>query len=264
MGMLCFPQLLTGAVSSFPVVRSQRRRVVSLTLPGGDRWRVVDERAGLRELEVHFSYLSEGERRALEEFFEACEGRLRTFVFLEPGKNLLRQSVDLLADAWRREARLAVTGGLLDPFGGTGAFRVVNLGQVVSGLWQELPVPGTYVYCFAVYVRSGRGQMRAWTERAETGQVITGGPAWQRVSLPVSLGDASDPVRFGLFLQPGEALEVFGPQVEAQIQCSEYQPTFDESGLHLEARFDDDRLVLVADGPGLYSGSVRIVSRARV
>jgi hypothetical protein len=49
-------------------------------------------------------------------------------------------------------------------------------------------------------------------------------------------------------------------QVEAQLAPSAYRKTTSRSGVHQKARFDNDVLTLVSDGPEQHSCKVRIVA----
>jgi hypothetical protein len=67
-------------------------------------------------------------------------------------------------------------------------------------------------------------------------------------------------VTFGIRLNPASAVEVYGMQVEAQLAPSAYRKTMSRSGVHQAARFDNDVLTMVSDGPEQHSCKVRIVA----
>jgi hypothetical protein len=67
-------------------------------------------------------------------------------------------------------------------------------------------------------------------------------------------------VQFTIAVQAGGAIEVYGPQAEAQIAPSEYKRNRGRGGWYPRARFDNDELNLEAEAPGLYGCEVAIVS----
>ena len=52
--------------------------------------------------------LSDQEWQDIEDLFTEVEGRLQSFLFLEPGANLLSWSEQLSNPAWNKDAGLAV------------------------------------------------------------------------------------------------------------------------------------------------------------
>jgi hypothetical protein len=81
---------------------------------------------------------------------------------------------------------------------------------------------------------------------------------WRQVWVSGVSGTA--PVRFNVAAEPGGAIEVYGPQVEAQIAPSEYKRNRGRGGWYPRARFDCDELNIEAEGPGLYACEAAIVS----
>src|SRR5215469_3285844 len=128
--MLAFPQLNSGALvqtSSFR--RTSETRTEANRLADGSEVRGPDYNAAEAIWEVALSELSDGELTSISTLFDAVEGRVGTFTFLDPAGNLLQWSEDLSRNCWQKGAMLQLLPSIADPFGGTGAVRVTNAGQ---------------------------------------------------------------------------------------------------------------------------------------
>lgn len=257
--MLCFPQISTGAVAQYPLKKRVMRRRVLNEMPGGAVVRGSDPDSMIYEWELRYSGLSDAERAAFESFFEAVEGRLGTFVFLDPMGNLLRWSGDLSRDVWTADGMLQVADGISGPNGEAGASRLTNTGQSMQGIGQVAPAPASLRYVLSCYVRSEGGC---------AGELSMGGvlaqfearAKWQRVICTGTPG-AGDEFRCGLSIEGGGVVEVYGLQLEAQPMPSPYKPTAQVSGIHA-ARLGDDRVVFTAHGRDDHSLTLRVISRA--
>lgn len=263
--MLCFPQLTTGAAGQFPIKRRAVRRTVVNSALDGRMVKLADARASSVEWELGLTGLTSEEWGALASLFEAVEGRLGSFTFLDPMDNLLKWSEELSQAAWMKDAGLALTGGIADPLRTTRATRITNSGGVAQAVRQELAAPGEYQYCLSVWARSSEAG-EAWLLRSSASGPVkknfrTWG-AWSRLVYATKVEDPSETVSFGLELGAGQTVEVFGFQVEAQRGASKYKKTFSRAGVYEEAFFQDDVLNLTSEGPGEHSGVVRV--RAKV
>src|SRR5262249_28067481 len=90
--MACFPQLLTGASSQYPIrKRSAYRTIRNLCLDGREI-KLTDPAASAIDWTLTFEELIDDEISALRDFFGSVEGRLGTFTFLDPTDNLLAWS----------------------------------------------------------------------------------------------------------------------------------------------------------------------------
>lgn len=260
--MLTFPQLASGAGAQYPLTRSRSRRTVRNVLPDGSDVKFTDEGAGAARWDVNLRELSDAEVQAVVNLFTACEGRLRTFTFVDPGANLLAASSDVTNAVWHKDPLLQVTAGIADPTGGTRAFGLVNAGQAPQSLRQTLAAPGSFQYCFSLYARSAGAAAIRLIRSSATANQATGfalGGNWQRISSSGALGGSDPSVTFAIELVAGAAVEVFGLQVEAQVSPSAYMET-GPSGLYSRARFDMDTLTAVALAPGRSDLIVKIVS----
>jgi len=152
--MLYFPQLESGATSQFPGGKQLVERTVINELESGDTLKLGDPDEARVEWVLKYEDLTDGEVAAIATLFEACEGRLQTFVFLDPHDNLLDFSEDPGAEIWRKDPMIEIAYGAADPLGTHRAVRITNLGQAPQRLDQTLPAPEGLQYCLSFYARS--------------------------------------------------------------------------------------------------------------
>jgi hypothetical protein len=258
--MLFFPQLLTGAVSQFPGSKRIVRRTILNETADGSRVKLGDAAAGKLEWALELKGLADTEWDAIEELFEATEGRLGSFTFLDPFGNLLSWSEDLNAAVWQKTG-VGVVNGREDPLGGYGASLVTNGAAGQGRVSQSLAAPGRYTYCLSVYARSSGPcavALFASTQSASAERVFGIGPAWRRLEYGVDLPANDEGVEFGVAIAPGGAVELFGFQVEPQAGASRYKKTTGRGGVHSAASFADDELVRTAEGKDDNSCTLRI------
>ena len=261
--MLYFPQLLPGATVQYPIVKRRvQRNIVSLTL-GGRLLKLLDPGGARTEWELTFQALTSEEREYLEVFFSAAEGKLGEFTFLDPTDNLLLQSDELAEVAWSKGPALGLAANVADPDGGTQATSIHNAGAVPESLQQAIAGPGDFHYCFSLYARSDTPANLAMfrsvggTEESITQYVQS---SWKRLVHSGRSSSAEAGVTFGIRIDPGAQVEVFGMQAEAQIAPSNYRRTTLRCGVYEKARFDQDVLRLTSEGPEQHSGALRIVA----
>jgi hypothetical protein len=262
--MLYFPQLASGAVSQFPCKKQVRQRTLVNTLADGSEVKLFDPGACRVEWEIDLQSLTDAEWGAVLELFSATEGQLGTFVFLDPLGNLLSWSEEPGAAAWSKDTGLALTAGVADPQGGTGATSIANTSGSAQSVAQTVAVPSWYRYCFSVWVRSAAaGQVTlfvsAGTESAE--QSLTVGPGWQRLVLGAKLTTQQGATTFGVTIPGGATVELFGFQAEAQVGASSYKATSGQSGVYASASFLNDVLTMTSEAPGIFSCPLRIGAR---
>ncbi|MCS6954149.1 MAG: hypothetical protein RMK57_16245 [Bryobacterales bacterium] len=261
--MLYFPQFLPGAVAQYPLSRQRIFRTVrAVNLSGGIAKR-ADSEAGRVRWELTYRRLTEEERDTLEQFFEATEGRLKNFTFVDPTANLLAWSERLSEPVWTKDPLLTLTEGQVDPEGGQTATRVTNTGAAPQELSQAIAAPGWYQYCFSAYVRGDGGGVLELVRAAAGGEDRRGfavTPEWRRVWLTGRTTTTAETVRFAIRLAGGMATDLWGLQVEAQVLPSTYKRSSARGGVFPTARFDSDALAIQADGPGQYSCTVFITA----
>jgi hypothetical protein len=261
--MLYFPQLTSGAVSQYPIIKHNITRTVSNQLEDGSTIRMSDGAAAQVFWELAFSGLSAAEWNSIEQLFETVQGGLATFTFLDPAGNLLSWSEDYSQAAWTVDPLLVHSAGAQDPLGETSATRFTNTAQASQQVVQHVTGPASYQYCFSVYLRSDAQEtvsMRQSSSSGATQRSCVATPQWTRFVLSANLRANDDGVAFGISLLPGSSVDVFGPQVEAQPAAGRYKKTVDRPGAYTNCRFADDSLTLSTQGPNQNSGIVRLVS----
>jgi hypothetical protein len=261
--MLVFPQLSTGASGLYPLTRQTKLRTVVNTLGDGRTVVYSDPDAAWKTWELRAQGLSTTEWQAIEALFQAVSGQWQPFTFLDPAGNLLADSEEPSAGAWTNGALIQFTPGIADPLGTTRATRAVNAGQTAEAVAQSLNVPGNFHYCLSTWARTSGGSgvtLTASTTGASAAALFTLTAAWQRVSLPVSLGQATESVTFGAQLDAGATVDLFGLQVEAQQAASDYKKTGTQGGVYSNARFAADNLTVRAQSTDVYDATIRIVS----
>ncbi len=264
--MLVFPQLATGGSGQYPVIRRQRLRTVVNELPDGTVVRYADTDAGETRWEMRLSGLTTAEWSQIETLFTAAEGRLKTFTFLDPAANLVSWSEDLSKPVWSKDPMIQLTPAIDDLLGTTRATRAVNTAQAAQRISQTLAAPGWFHYCLSVSARgSSPGSMTLFASTASGTQskavALTTG--WRRYEWSGNLQLTETSVEFGIELDPGAMVDLFGSQVEAQPGASLYKPTFAGGGVYAQARFQDDALAVTTRGPNQHAVTVRIVAPAQ-
>ena len=264
--MLYYPQLTTGAVSQFPVTRSTNLRTVSNQLASGFTIRMADTGSQKVQWQLRYSSLTNAERASIESLFEASEGQLNTFTFLDPTDNVLLWSEDWTQAVWSADPLLEVTGGVADPLGGTGGMQLTNTGATTQQILQGTSGPSSFLYCFSVYVKSATPATIQLVVSA-TGQTsltaISTGASWKRVTTSGSLTVQQDAISFGVQLPPGAQVNAFGAQVEAQPAAGLYKKTIDLGGVYASARFSSDSLTFAADAPNQNSCQFGLISNLK-
>lgn len=261
--MLYYPQLSTGAVAQFPLRRGANMRTVSNQLPSGFTIRMADTGAQKAQWQLRYSDLTNAERSFIEDLFEASEGQLNAFTFLDPTDNLLMWSEDWTQTVWTADPLLQVSGGVQDPLGGSAAMQLTNTAQTTQQIIQSTGGSSSFIYCFSVYVRSSGPETIQLVVTA-TGKTsltaVTTGTAWTRVTTSGSLSVQEDGVGFGLQLPAGAQVETFGAQVEAQPGAGLYKKTIDRGGVYPSTRFSSDLLAFTATAPNQNSCQIDLIS----
>jgi hypothetical protein len=257
MSTLVYPQLGTGALSQFPVRKTRRMRTVVNASQDGGSMRLADPAAETTEWRLEYAALSDEEAAAVEAFFAAAEGTLNGFTFVDPAGNLLAWSGKLDDAVWQKDPLLAVTSGIDDPAGGTLGWRANNPGGGPQMLAQTLDAPGGYTYCFSVYLRAAApATVELSIGSATAERVVTSG--WGRVTFAATPAATAAAVRFGIAVAAGAAVDVYGPQVEAQGGASAYRET-SRGGVYADAHLGDDVLSVTRTDFNRNSCTVNII-----
>lgn len=254
--MLFFPQLSSGAVSQLPIRRETGYRTLLNRTADGREIRVQDVDYFAREWELRLELLTDAEWQAIQNLFAAAHGRLKSFLFLEPGDNLLAWSEKFSESLWVKTG-VTVTEGIADPLGGTAASRLDGAGT----LSQTLGAPAWLKYAGSVWARAT--QAGASLEVAEGGgQAKTAAFAadgqWRRYAVSTAFATASETVVVRVVAPGGAPVEIYGAQLEAQPIAAFYKKTLAQGGAHPGARFWSDTLADRATEPGRHSSVIRI------
>ncbi len=254
--MLIYPQLATGALGQFPIVRKRTARTVVNFASDGTRFVYADPAGGALEWRLRYTGLSDGELSALQAFHSAAEGSLNSFTFVDPTANLLSATDDLSNSAWIGAPLLSLTSGVADSLGGNGGWQVVNQGGGVQSITQTINAPAGYLYCLSVYARSA--QATGVTLLSGSNRLACSvGTDWARLQM-AQAGDASaNSITFGIEIPAGTTLDLFGPQVEAQGSASTYKPST-SGGVYEGARLADDTFRFTTTDVNRHSTTVTI------
>jgi hypothetical protein len=255
--MLVYPQLTSGALAQFPILKRRRQRTIVNTLADFRSIKLADPFGEITGWELKYSGLSNNEALALQQFFTATEGSLNVFTFLDPAANLLSWSEQLNNAVWTVGPFLSIVAGVADPVGGTGGWQINNSGAGPQTISQTLSAPGAYVYCFSVYGQSS--QTTPITLLCGTGSVeCTLGASWNRLMITGSGDPTSQSVVFGVQVPPGATVDIFGLQVEPQAAASVYKPS-EIGGVYENASFRDDVFSLTTTDVNHNSTIVNII-----
>lgn len=262
--MIVFPQLTTGAIGQYPVVKRRKYKPVANLLLDGSAIGYSDASPRMNAWDMTFRDLTDSEASTLQSLFQAVEGRRGTFTFIDPTANLLAHSEELDDPSWTKDPLIQLTTGVDDPVGGNHAIRLVNEGQGGQSLSQTLSAPAWFSYSFSAYARSAGGSWmsltRSSTSNAHT-RMFPLGPGWTRCTLSGALTAADEAVQFAVNLAAGALVELYGIQVDAQPAPSAYKRSGNRNGVFSNARFDSDVLQQVTDGPDQHRFVLRVVAK---
>jgi hypothetical protein len=251
-----YPQLTSGALSQFPIVKKRCVRNVENVAADGSSVKFADPAADTVEWQLQYSGIDDNELAALEQFFTSMEGSLNTFTFLDPNGNLLAWSGDLTNAVWTADPYLSLTGSVADPMGGTDGWHVSNSGAGAQGITQTLNTPVQYSYCFSVHARGAQPITVTLLLGSQQANYALG-TNWSRISI-TGTGDATaSAIEFGIKVPAGGAVDVFGPQVEPQQVASGYK-TSTKGGIYQNARFRDDTLTFTTTDVNHHTATVNI------
>ncbi len=261
--MIYFPQLSSGATGQFPIRRRRTTRTVVNRSSDGCEIKLADPGASFTQWHLSYQELSDQELAALEALFQAVEGSLTSFTFLDPADNLLCWSEKQDAAAWQPDPLLQLSGGIADPLGGTGAYLITNPTSTFLTLQQSINAPASLCYCLSVFARSDPNS-KIWLIRGSDTDCQAIGPEWTRVSSAGQLQSEAESISFGVGLAPNSTAQIFGVQVEAQPAASLYKSTEDSGGVYDNARFASDAMLISTAGPGRHACEVDIIDVERL
>lgn len=249
--MLVFPQLSTGASAQYPILKQFSQRSLQSAMEDGTLVVLPDSDGDYLRWRIAFRDLSDQEAGSLSDFFAATQGSLLPFLYLDPTANLLRWSEDYSRSCWTT-AGISLESDILDPIGGSCASRATNNGAMPLVIAQDTQIPGLVQACFSVYLQAV-APLSVTLSRKAAGQsqdiTVLVGSHWQRFSVSGSLPSVSDASQFAITVPAGASVDLFGAQVDAQLNPSEYVLGEGIGGVYTAARFDMRRLNVTATGP---------------
>jgi len=254
--MLVYPQLASGALTQFPVRKVRRMRTIVNSLADATSIKLGDPQGEMTDWQLEYAGLSDDEVSALEQFFEATEGSLRVFSFLDPTANLFAWSGQLENAVWSREPFLTLEGGIPDPDGGTTGWRLSNSGAGPQSISQTLSAPGGYMYCLSAYGRSTQTTTVSLLRGGDRAERIVGSN-WNRLTFSGHGDTTAESVEFGIEVPAGASVDLFGLQVEPQAGASAYKAST-AGGVYQSAYFRDDVLTFTATDVNRHSATVNI------
>ena|SRR5579863_3718078 len=258
---LFFPQLSTGATVQYPVKKTNTSRNVQNVLPDGSIILFADPNGWMLSWELTYSELSSSDVASIQTHFNNCQGPFHAFTFIDPTDNMLVSSEDLTNPAWLNQGGMTITNGVADPNGGTAACTVVNTSQAAQTISQVLNVPASYQYCLSLYAmctsQSTITLIRQGPSVSQT-ESISVGPAWSRFVSSGQLSDSGVGLTVGLTLSPGQQIQIYGIQLEAQNAPSRYRPTAQSGGVYPNAHWVADQLMISAQGVNQFSSTFSI------
>jgi hypothetical protein len=257
--MSFFPQIGSGSVAQFPLTRSRRWRSIANQLESTEQIILPDAAAGEIGWRLPYQDLTDAEAGSLTSLFALSQGSFGAFTFIDPMANLLGWSEDLLQPVWQ-PGLLQHAIGVTDPLGTLRASSITNTSPGTQTLMQTLGVPGSYVACFSVYLRSDTaGSVTLQRDGAQVTASV--GAAWQRVSVGGAGPNGAVQASFSISVAAAQTIDVWGLQVEVQPYPSAYRQTTAPLGIYEETYFDNDELSITNVSPGLSSCEIRLLSR---
>ena len=254
--MLAFPQLESGAMAQMPIERTIRFRSRRNEARDGSAIHIGDPDYEERSWDLVFQDMTEAEWQALEALFAASEGRLGVFTFLEPGANLLAWSEKLTLTPWD------VSGSAIDeqtdPSGGSRGSRL----PAGSSATQTIAAPSSYRYAGSAWLRTNAvgAKIRLSDSGAQVVERdVDSSGEWRRYVVRYSASSATDAMTLSIVAGSGASLDVYGPQLEAQLAASAYKISSAQGGVFANTRFDQDTLVDEASAPERHDTRVRLL-----
>jgi hypothetical protein len=254
-----FPQLASGSIAQFPLERVRHWRWITNATEGGNRIAVPDNSGNELEWRLHYLDLTDTEAATIVTLFRTARGTYGSFGFVDPTANLIAWSQDLSKSDWQAGS-LSIVGGVTDPAGGSAGWQLTNATAGDLTLSQSIELPGDYMACFSLWMRS-QTPATVRLVRDASAQATAIGPVWSRYSLGVVGTAGAGHSTFSVSVPTGTTIHVFGVQVEAQPFASKYMPTVVARGIYPETRFASDDLTVTSTGPGLSRADIVLLSR---
>jgi hypothetical protein len=261
MAEMFFPQMSTGAMAQYPIKKTTVTRAITNVLIDRSMILLADAAASKIIWEMRFAELSTADVEALQGHFQACCGAYHAFTFIDPTDNMLASSADLTSPSWTKDPLIDIAVGQADPNGALNAFTVTNTGSTTQALSQSLVVPANYQYCFSLYASTTEAATLTLGRKGATDAALDAfqiGPKWTRITSSGRLNDAGTQLTVAVNLAPGQQIDLFGLQLEAQVEPSRYRRTDQAGGVYRCCHWATDVLSVTAQAPELFSTTFAI------
>jgi hypothetical protein len=246
-------------MAQFPFTRSRKWRAIANQLESTEQIILPDAAAGEIEWRLSYQDLTDAEAASLSSLFTSTQGSFGAFTFIDPMANLLGWSEDLSQPVWQA-GLLQHASGVSDPLGTLRASSITNTSPGTQTLTQTLALPGSYVACFSVYLRSDAAGS-VTIQRDGTHVTAALGPAWQRVFVNGAGASGAVQSSFSVSVAAAQTIDIWGLQVEVQPYPSTYRQTTAPLGIYEETYFENDELGITSVSPHLSSCDIRLLSR---
>ncbi|MDP9169791.1 MAG: hypothetical protein M3N54_04180, partial [Acidobacteriota bacterium] len=175
--MSWFPQVGQGSLTQFPLTKARSWRAIRNELEAGERIMLPDAAGGGVTWSLSYKDLSDDEAARLRDLFTAMQGSYGAFGFADPLANLLAWSEDLRRPDWQM-GLLTAAGATADPTGTQRAWTLTNGSAGDQELSQTVGLPGEYVTCFSVWLRTDV-PVQITVQRDAVQANATIGPLWR-------------------------------------------------------------------------------------
>lgn len=205
---------------------------------------------------LNLQSVTPAEYQVLKDFFlTTCQAQWKSFVFLDPGGNLVNFSEDFSNVYWtaNKTAVTLTSTGITDPFGGTRATRLTATSTNSNLAPYVLPSGGAsgFILNASVYARAVSGGQTLSIGFVDSGFSVLGSqtyalPAgkWKRIDYTIQLATASN-IRVligGFGTWNNTAIDFFGPQCVPMTGPGSYIKSPDDWGYRANMRFDTDTI----------------------
>lgn len=261
MADLYFPQLRSGALAHFPLRKTLKTRTITNASPDGSLTMLPDDGATRWIWDWKYTGLSSIDVNTLQTFFESCYGPLKPFTFLAPTGNLLSNSSNFASESWQKSGLLKSDLQLSRVLPDTTSALITNVGQGAQELSQTCTIPGSYQYCFSLYVSSQTPQTITLFRRGRSSEeflTAAVGPTWKRVWTQGRLEDDADTFSIGVTLAAGQQVSISAAQLEPQHAPSPYRSTLQSGDVYQNAHWAVGELPISCEGPNTFSVSVSV------
>jgi len=258
-----FPQLNSnGVITQLPYETSAAFRTTFSEVATGKRHAYSQFATPVFRFKLHYRSIPDSELTTLENFFNAREGRLGEFAFLDPAANLVTRSEDFADALW---VKTLVTAGasVTDPFGGALAKSLAAAAGdafMVNTVLPDAAGADAFVLCGSVWARAlsaGQNIAIGFLNNLDVllSQTTWALPqnAWKRVHHTITLATPA-PAAVKLRIGGGSTwnnttIEMFGAQAVPSMGPGAYAKTPGNPGLHGKCRFEADEFAVRYLGP---------------